>query len=216
MRPAVLALGALLATACANPLSSARTDAARALADRNAARASLEAERERVRVLEGELQRLRADLAQAESVLVSMESGLKGSHTRASGVSALAEARILVDRAARAAPRRRGEIAEARAKLDEADSQLRDGHAGSAVFFASRARRIAESLLRDAEPEDAGSGARIGAARANLRSRPSATGSIVEVLEPRTPVAPRRRKGVWVEVSTPSGRTGWVHESLLR
>ncbi len=216
LRVALCALLGVGAVGCANPVTS-RAEATRARKERDLALQGLDAERERAAALERDVQRLRADLGQAESVLVAMESGLKGTHTRAAGVSALAEARILVERAARASPRRPEEIAEARAKLVEADVQLRDGHVGSAVFFSSRARRIGESLLRDAERARRAHepGSRVGAVRANLRSGPSTGEAVVAVLDPSTPVAPVRREGEWVEVVTPGGETGWVHESLL-
>lgn len=206
---AALALAALLAgagSACAIPGTGAREEALQRYA----------AERDRADSLERDLSRLRADLAQAEAVLVAMESGLKGTHTRASGVSALAEARVLVDRAARAAPWRETEIGEARAKLVEADRQLQDGHVGSAVFFASRARRIGEALLLEARHVERAQFARVGAVRANLRSGPSTTDPIVGTLAPSTPVVPGRRDGQWLEVRTPSGESGWIHQSLLR
>lgn len=213
----VLAALALAGTGCASlPRPGASPAATRAQEDQlRALRAlrDLERERERADALERDVERLRTDLVQAESVLVAMESGLKGTHTRAAGVSALAEARVLVERAARAAPSKDAEIHEARAKLTEADFQLREGHVGSAVFFASRARRIAESLLRDARAQR---GPRVAGSRANLRATPSTTGAIVAVLPPSTPVVPKTRQGDWVEVQAPSGATGWVHESLLR
>ena len=50
--------------------------------------------RERAAYLEREVQRLQQDLRQAEASLVAIESGLRGAHTRADAVSAIAEARI--------------------------------------------------------------------------------------------------------------------------
>src|SRR5262245_42254894 len=58
-----------------------------------------QAQAERIRTLEREVARLRADLDEAESAMVAIESGLRGPQTRADAVSALAEARISVERA---------------------------------------------------------------------------------------------------------------------
>ncbi len=70
-------------------------------------------------------QRLRADLLQAEESIVSLESGLRGLHTRADAVSAVAEARIALERVSRSAPWRRDRIAEAREKLEGSRSPAR-------------------------------------------------------------------------------------------
>src|SRR5262245_12887815 len=99
---------------------------------------------ERREYLEREVQRLREDLQQAESSIVQLESGLRGPHTRADVVSRVAEARIALDSVK--IPWRRDRIGEAREKLEEADRQLASGHLGSALFFASRAQRITDSL----------------------------------------------------------------------
>ncbi len=88
-----------------------------------------------------ELRRLRAELDRAEAAL-------RGS-SRADAVSALASGRIQVERAAREATGRAGEIARARSKLAEADRQLKAGQFGAAVFFVYRAESIAADLLRE-------------------------------------------------------------------
>lgn len=166
--------------------------------------------------LEREVARLRADLAQAEEAMVTIESGLRGQHTRADAVSTVADARIAVDRAARSTPWRREEIEEARAKLTEAERQLRAGHSGSALFFASRAARIAETLNEEAyEVARARDMRLIETSRANLRSGPSTDDRILAVLDAATPVFPQRRQGEWLLVRTPSGPIGWLHDSVL-
>jgi hypothetical protein len=175
------------------------------------------AQEARVRHLEEEVARLRADLDQAEQAMIAIESGLRGVHGRADAVSQLAEARIVVERAAKAAPWRRAALAEARGKLDEADRQFQAGHSGSAVFFASRARRSAESLLAEArqvarEPELRF----VAGRRVNLRSGPSLDAEVLQVLERDTPVFPERDAGEWMLVRTANGPAGWIHAGLLR
>lgn len=167
--------------------------------------------------LEAEIQRLRADLRQAEEALVLAESGLRGDHTRADAVSSLAEARIQVERAATLAPWRTNMVAEARGKLEEADNQIQQEHFGAALFFVYRSTRIAELLQREARVVRDRPGTRyVRASRANLRAGPSTTDSVVGVLTEGTPVFPERRKEAWTLVRETSGSVGWVHESLLR
>ena len=175
-----------------------------------------QAQAERIRALEREVSRLRSDLDEAESAMVAIESGLRGAQTRADAVSALAEARISVERARASAPWRRTEIAEVTDKLEEAERQFQAGNPGSAVFFASRAQRIADSLREDARRVAAASGARVVTApRVNLRAGPSTTAPVLVVLSEATPVLPQRSEGEWVLVRTPDGAAGWVHASLL-
>lgn len=171
---------------------------------------------EQVAHLERQVARLRADLFQAEESMVAIESGLRGVHTRADAVSSLAEARIAVERAGPAARWRPEQVQEARAKLEEAERQLQAGHSGSAVFFASRARRIAETLNEEAEHVSRNTSTRfVNARNANLRAGPSTQYGIVDILGEATPVFPEREQGEWVLVRTPSGPAGWVHTSLL-
>ena len=67
------------------------------------------AEAERIEFFEREIARLREDLARAEASIVAMESGLRGSQSRADAVSAIAEARIALDRVTQGARQARKE-----------------------------------------------------------------------------------------------------------
>lgn len=175
-----------------------------------------QAQAERIHTLEREVSRLRSDLDEAESAMVAIESGLRGEQTRADAVSALAEARIAVERASSSTPWRRSEIAEVKERLEEAERQFQAGNPGSAVFFASRAQRIADSLREEARRAGAFKGTRVvKAPRVNLRAGPSTTDAVVAVLLEATPLLPQRSEGEWVLVRTPDGAAGWVHASLI-
>jgi hypothetical protein len=175
------------------------------------------AQTERREYLEREVARLRADLLQAEDSIVQLESGLRGRHTRADAVSAVAEARIALDRVSKGVPWRRDRVAEARAKLEEADRQLASGHLGSAMFFAARAQRITDALGAETQQVAKWSARRvIRGDRVNLRSAPSEKASVVEVLSGDTPLYPERSLPDWTLVRTPDGRVGWVHRTLLK
>lgn len=174
------------------------------------------AEVERSEFFEREVERLRADLRQAEESIVALESGLRDFHSRADAVSALAEARIALERVSRSVPWRTERVREARDKLDEAGRQLEAEHVGAAVFFVSRARRITRTLRAEARQVALWSERRvIRAERVHLRAGPSTEHRVVETLRRETPVFPERTVEGWTLVRTPDGRVGWVHASLL-
>ncbi len=175
------------------------------------------ADLERAAHLEREVARLQEDLAQAEETMIAVESGLRGTHTRAGTVSMLAEVRIAVKRAAEAAPWQADEIEEAQRKLEEAERQIQADHLGSADFFAAGAMRIAEHLSTEAKRVQSSEVTRyIKAERVNLREGPSTANGIVDTLTESTPVFLERSEESWGLVRTLHGQVGWVHLSLLR
>jgi hypothetical protein len=181
------------------------------------AAADCRARPERVRRLEAEVALLRSELAQAERELVAAESGLRGPRSRADAVSALAEARIQLERAAEIAPWRASLLTEAAAKLEEAERQFEAENFGSAVFFASRAGRMAEDTEEEARTAESEPGVRtIRGHRVNLREGPSTSHAILTVLLRGTPVFPEREKEDWILVRTTEGLVGWVHRPLIR
>jgi DNA repair exonuclease SbcCD ATPase subunit len=104
-------------------------------------------ERERAERYRREVERLRADLAQAERAFFALESGPDESDTRASAVFELAEARVSVARVEQSGAASETELREPRQKLEEAARQLTLENFGASIFFASRARRLAEALV---------------------------------------------------------------------
>ncbi len=174
------------------------------------------ADADRLRELQEENERLRADVRSAEETLVAVESGMRGEQTRTEAVSRLAEARIQVDRAEKRAPWRADSVAEARRKLADADKQLAEDHVGSAIFFVSRASRIAETLLAEADLAAKTPGTRyVKSARTNLRKEPTLEAEVVALLPANLPVFPESAQGDWVLVRTVSGQVGFVHSELL-
>jgi hypothetical protein len=175
------------------------------------------AEADRVKLLEHEIERLRDDVRSAEETLVAVESGMRGAQTRTELVSQQAETRIQLDRAAKRAPWRADAVAEARAKLAESDRQLAEGHVGSAIFFVSRASRIATTLLAEADRVSKTSGALyVRSGRVNLRAAPNTDSDVLALLPADLPVFREGDSGEWALVRTVSGQVGWVNERLLR
>jgi hypothetical protein len=174
------------------------------------------ADADRVRELEFEVERLRADLRSAEETLLAVESGMRGAQGRAEAVSALAEARIHVDRAARRAPWRSEAAAEARERLAEAERQLAAQHVGSAVFFVSRAQRIAEALAAEAARVESDPKTQfVRGDGVNLRQGPTQEAAALETLPAELPVFVESREGGWSLVRTANGHVGFVRSDLL-
>lgn len=171
----------------------------------------------RIAQLEGQIERLQSDLAQAEKALITAESSLTGAHTRAQAVRAIAEARTQVENAQRAAPWREAEAGDARSKVEEADRHLRAERFGASILLASRAKRIARGLEAEAHAVRTGRQAKqIGARPVRLRARASSKSKLIETLAPRTPVFPEKAHGQWVLVRSLSGKVGWVPSSALQ
>jgi hypothetical protein len=104
-------------------------------------------ERERAERYRREVERLRADLAQAERALGALASGSIEGDTRAHAVFELAEARIIVARVEQSQAAGEMELREVHQKLEDAERQLTLENFAASIFFASRARRLAEALV---------------------------------------------------------------------
>ena len=174
------------------------------------------AEAERAEFYEREVERLRADLPQAEASLVAMESGLRGFHTGGRGL-----------RAGRGAHRpRAGEPERALAPGSRGGGarQARGGLA-AAPGGARRARPCSSRRAPSASTENLRAEVRqvagweqkslvVGDA-VELRTAPSGEADVVDTLVAQTPVFPERSQNSWTLVRTPSGRIGWVRASGL-
>lgn len=213
----LLAVGA----ACAHPQDKIEIDSQRghiAHLERSLSESqlALRVEADRAARLEREVETLRQDLRLAGQSLIGIESGLKGSHSRADAVAALAEARILVERASGRNPWRADALRSARERLEEADRHVAAGNFGSAVFFASRAHRISERLIEEEAQLSATAGIlQVDVARLNLRGGPSTSHAVIATLSERTPLHPEGRVDQWQRVRTLDGRVGWVHRSMV-
>ena len=95
--------------------------------------------------------------------------------------------------------------------------ELEAGNYAAAIFFSSRAARIADELTEESEWAAAHPTARfVTAHRVNLRSGPSLDERVKQVLPRGTPVLPESEAGDWLLVRTAGGRIGWIHATLVR
>ena len=166
--------------------------------------------------LEQDVRRLKSDLDQAEKAVITAESSLSGSHTKAQAVRMLAEARTQIENAQYEAPWRRAESRDAQRKVEEADRQLRAKRYGASILFSSRAKRVAEAISAEARTVRSGKNARqVGERRTRLRAKASGKSKLIATLQPRTPVFLEKVHGHWVLVRTLSSKVGWVPKSAL-
>ena len=178
--------------------------------------AATRAERSRTARLEHEIERLRVDLRQAEAAMLATDSELSTGRNRASAVSLLVEARIALEQAERSAPWKLAAIEEGRHKLAEGERQLKAGRPPAAVYFASRAQHIADSLNAEARiVEQSPDALFVKAEHLNLRAGPSTDETILVVLLRGTPIFAQHRLMDWLQVRTLDGEVGWVYSSLL-
>ena len=206
-----LALGVSLALGCTTPAPLAEE-----VTGSDEPLVYLRAEADRALFLEREVERLHRDLETAEEALVAIESGLRSNYNRATAVSALAEARISLQRAQAELPYLPDVVAEAQGKLEKADSQLAEGHLGAAICFATRAHRIAQSAIDDARDASGRPDVHfIAGSRVHLREGPSLEYAIAGLLHRGTPVFPERSHDDWLLLRTVRGRVGWVQASLV-
>jgi Bacterial SH3 domain len=181
-------------------------------------RARLRRAAEDQRRLEEMVAVLQADLETTENELIRTKAKLKGIETKAEASSAIAEAQTLVLRSGEDKVRPTN-AARAREKLGLAESQLRAGNYGAAVFFALQAQDLLEKSGRTratSPPESPPAGAVVvKASSANVRSEPRRDAPVIARLPRGTSVVPLAEEGKWTRVEV-EGRTGWIANSLIR
>ena len=161
---------------------------------------------DRVVELEGQVTQLQQKLKQSDSELEAIESHLREEHSRADAVSALAEARVKLQRAARDAPLRSKEVDAANDRLYVAERRIETEDYGAAAFFIYRASGTADSILSEVELARASENAMfIAADDVNLRANPSTEAEVLGQLTRGTVIFPTRAIEEWIQVRTESG-----------
>jgi hypothetical protein len=168
--------------------------------------------------LEEMLAVLQQDLETTENELIRTKAKLKGIETKAEASSAIAEAQTLLLRSGDEKVRPTN-VARAREKLGIAETQLRAGNYGAAVFFALQAQDLLEKPGRGratSPPESPPAGAVVvTASSANVRSEPRRDAPVIATLSRGMSVVPLAEEGEWTRVEF-KGRTGWIAKSLIR
>ncbi|MDH3198234.1 MAG: SH3 domain-containing protein [Candidatus Krumholzibacteria bacterium] len=169
--------------------------------------------------LREELTATRADLEMVERHFISIERRLTGDETKASAVSAIAEAQLLLERMSADSTGWTNEeaIAEARTKLSSADELVTKANYNAAAYYATRALRILNRSERRLSATAGEADAVVVQVKsANVREGPASSFAVVAQLPYGTVVVALERRDDWYLVRMQGGLSGWIHGSLVR
>jgi hypothetical protein len=171
------------------------------------------------RLLSEELEHLKTDLDQVEKQFVSFEQRLKLKETKASAVAAVAEAQLLFEKLQTDSPAELDSVmlAEVATKLKTSDEMIRKQNYAAAVYFSNRAMKILNQFERwQNVPLPEGDARAIAVSVANLRAGPGSQYDVVGKLTYGTIIVQLETREEWSMVRTESGKSGWIHNSLIR
>lgn len=181
-------------------------------------RAEHESQLERTQVLEDEIQTLAADLQQVEKQFVNFEQSIQAEETKASAVTAIADAQVLFEKVQSQDP----DILDSLTVLDVTD-RLRVSNElvkrrkfTAAVYYAHRVKRILNLTERRKNIASGGETRIVSVGSANIREGPGQRFRVVGQLKFGTPLVQVAAEREWYKVRTKAGETGWVHGSLVR
>jgi len=176
--------------------------------------ARLRRSEEEQRNLQEALAAEKRDLEVTEMELIRTKARLKGMETKAEASSAIAEARILLKRAA---ARPGALLGQSEQSLAKAEQQLLAENFGAANFFAlkaqdfaTRAQEAPEARPREALPYSV----RVRVYRANLRGGAGLDQKVLTLLPRGTTLFVRSANGDWFEV-THGDKTAWISRTVV-
>lgn len=165
-------------------------------------------------------------LAEATTEVVRAMARLRTLATRAEAASAIAEAEVTLQQL-RAGQQSTPEVAQAEGALRSASAAFDAENFGGAVYLATQAKRTA-TAARGRLAESGVTPPRANehpfalpvplttASSANLRASPSGSASVVVTVPAGTALTAYSYEQDWLKVSTASGQTGWVNQSVVR
>jgi len=162
---------------------------------------------------------LKSELARVEQQFVTFEQRLRAQETRASAVAANAEAQLLFDklRSDESSPLDTLTANEVESWLTISDEMVRKKKYAAGVYYAKRAiRALNKSDRRHTLSLVDGDTRIIMVSIANLREGPGSDHSVIAKLSYGTVLVQTKVDNDWSEVRTQSGKTGWIHNSLIR
>jgi hypothetical protein len=166
-----------------------------------------------------ELEQLKDDLDQVENQFVIIEKRLQLTETKASAVAAIAEVQLLFDKLRTKDPDGLDSVtvAEVRSKIKTSDELTKKRNYAAAVYFSNRAMRILNQTERLKNIAlSLGIPRIISVSKANVRDGPGSSFKVVEKLAFGTVIVQLEVENEWCKIRTESGKSGWIHSSLIR
>lgn len=169
--------------------------------------------------LEEDIALIKSELKRVEQQFVTFEERLRAQETKASAVAAIAEAQLLYEKLRMEAspPLDSATISEVESRLETSDEMVRNKRYTAAVYYARRAMRAMNQADRRRNLQLTDGDTRIViVSKANLRGGPGADYEVIAKLSYGTVIVQTGTDNDWSKVRTPSGRSGWIHTSLIR
>jgi hypothetical protein len=179
--------------------------------------ARLRKSEEEQRRLEERLAAEQRDLEVTEMELIRTKARLKGLETKAEASSAIAEARILLGRAA--AGRGGALLTLGEQSLAKAEQQLHEENFGAANFFALKAQDLATRVQEDPGARPPGDAAlplsvRVRVSRGRLREGPGFEHKVLTLLPRGTMLPVKRAQGEWFQIAQ-GDLAGWISRTIV-
>ncbi len=182
-----------------------------------------------LRLLErdAQVEELDARLADARQEVVRAMAKLQTLATRAEAASGMAEAEVaLQSLRTTAGPQAGPEIAQATQLQQMSATEFDKQNYGGALYLATQAKSVVgvgKGRVTEGEPGSLRPGEVLFAlplrlqtvGRSNVREGPGAGFKVLFTLESGTPLAAYSFVDQWVRITDESGRSGWVHYSLV-
>lgn len=182
-------------------------------------RAECEHQTARNELLEEELEHLKNDLDQVEKQFIFFEKRLQVKETKASAVAAIAEVQLLFDKLRKESPHplHPNVVAEVNEKIRASDDLVKNQNYAAAVYYANRAMRILNQTerLNNVTYSD-GTPRIVSVFKANVRKGPGSKFDVIDKVSYGAVVVQLDVSDNWCKVRTKSGKSGWIHVSLIR
>jgi hypothetical protein len=167
------------------------------------------------------INQMRSDLLAAVDDATQAKSALLKPGSQAAAISALAEAKLALEKAQNhpLADRVKTHLDSANRMVAAASRQLQAGNFNGAVYFAHSAKRTVEGTLKLAQLEAEQNGRVLTVAQpgANLRQGPSPGSNKLAQLAQGTKVIQVEKRGDLVRVFvSDTGANGWLHSSVVK
>jgi hypothetical protein len=169
--------------------------------------------------LTNELGNMKDDLDQVEKQFIRFEKRLQVKETKASAVAAIAEVQLLFEKLRSESPNGLDSltVVQVNSKLGTCDELMKKRNFSASVYYANRAMRILNESERRMHITLSDGDARvISVSRANMRNGPGSGYKVIDRLDYGTVIVQLEAKQDWCKVRTKAGKSGWIHNSLIR